>query len=72
MPAAAAVLGVGGVLELGEGERVVVDAEVAAPRWLAAEVGDQRVVGVQHERAARPARATTTSAQRSAMISSSP
>ena len=100
VPAAAAVLGVAGVLERGEGERVVVDAEVhdagrdlglrppraarcpAASRGLAAargrgiaaarrraprsraprrrrlvhpaEVGDQRVVGVEHER--RPGR----------------
>ena len=47
--AAAAVLGVGRVLELGERERVVLDAEVERVA-VAAEVGDQRVVGVEHER----------------------
>jgi hypothetical protein len=51
MAAAAAVLGVGGVLELGERERVVVHAEVQR-RCVAAEVGDQRIVGVEHERRA--------------------
>ena len=47
--AAAAVLGVAGVLELGQREAVVVDAEVHRLRRVAAEVGDQRVVGVEHE-----------------------
>ena len=47
--AAAAVLGVARVLELGEREAVVVDAEVHGLRRVAAEVGDERVVGVEHE-----------------------
>ena len=68
VPAAAAVLGVRGVLELGQRERVVLDAEVrAAPRVAAAEVGDQRVVGVEHERrcARRGARRARPSGRRS-------
>ena len=62
VPAAAAVLGVEGVLELRQRLRGVVDAEVddALARALlgvAAEVGDQRVVGVEDEaRCARRAR----------------
>ena len=59
------------MLELGERERVVLDAEVER-LGAAAEVGDERVVGVQHERAALRVRARRPSAQRSAMISSSP
>ena len=51
VPAAPAVLGVGRVLQLGERERVVVDAEVERLVG-AAEVGDERVVGAQHERGA--------------------
>ena len=47
--AVAAVLGVGRVLELGQRLRVVGHAEVHDPLALAAEVGDERVVGVQHE-----------------------
>jgi len=57
-PAVAAVLGVGGVREPGESLRVVVESVVedGVPA-LAAEVGDQRVVGVEHEpRAARVGR----------------
>ena len=38
------------MLQVGERERVVLDTEVGDVRALAAEVGDQRVVGVQHER----------------------
>ena len=49
VPAAPAVLRVGGVLELRVGERVVLDAEVARAA-LPPEVGDERVVGVEHER----------------------
>ena len=62
MAAAAAVLGVGGVLELGMGEPVVVHPEEEHPGCgrstavgRAAEVGDQRVVGVEDERAAAAA-----------------
>ena len=45
------------MLQLGQGLRVVLDAEVEDALALAAEVGDQRVVGVQDEaRAGRPAR----------------
>ncbi len=52
--AAAAVLGVGRVGHPGQRQRVVLDPEVQRARVLAAEVRDQRVVGVQHEpRAAR-------------------
>ena len=52
--AAAAVLGVGGVLELLVRHRVVLDAEVPRLRAFdAAEVGHQRVVGVEHELGAR-------------------
>ena len=47
--AVAAVLGVGGVLQLGQRLRVVLDAEVDDALAPAAEVGDERVVGVQHE-----------------------
>ena len=52
--AAAAVLGVEGVLELRQGLARIVDPEVghawaAGQVAVAAEVGDQRVVGVQHE-----------------------
>jgi hypothetical protein len=54
MAAAAAVLGVGGVLELGERERVVVDAEVPR-RAVPPKVGDERVVGVQDQRPAERA-----------------
>ena len=67
--AAAAVLGVARVLELGQREAVVVDAEVDGLGRVAAEVGDERVVGVEHE--ARRGSATIT-AQRSAIVSSSP
>ncbi len=57
VPAAAAVLGVEGVLQLGQGLRGVLEAEVddALPPpalGVAAEVGDERVVGVEHEAAA--------------------
>ena len=60
MAAAAAVLGVEGVLQLRQRLRVVLDAEVDDPLaralvGVAAEVGDQRVVGVEDEaRCARP------------------
>ena len=52
--AATAVLGVVGVLELGQGLAGVVDPEVGHPGpagelAIAPEVGDQRVVGVEHE-----------------------
>jgi hypothetical protein len=46
--AAAAVLGIRGVLQLGERERVVLDA-VVERLAAAAEVAHQRVVGVEHE-----------------------
>ena len=49
MAAAAAVLGVGRVLQLRVGERVVLHAEVARAA-LPAEVGHERVVRVEHER----------------------
>ena len=57
MPAAAAVLGVVGVLELGQRLRAVLDPEVGDARAkpelaIAAQVGDQRVVGVEDEAAA--------------------
>ena len=57
VPAAPAVLGVVGVLELGQGLRRVLDPEegdALAPAQLrvAAEVGDQRIVGVEDEAAA--------------------
>ncbi len=39
---------------------------------LAAEVGDQRVVGVEHERRSRAGPLSTAAAQRSAIVSSSP
>jgi hypothetical protein len=48
VPAAAAMLGVGGVLELGQGEAVVVDAEVER-LLVPAQVRHQRVVGVEDE-----------------------
>ena len=52
--AATAMLGVGGVLELGQGLARVLDAEIddavaARAVGVAAEVGDQRVVGVEDE-----------------------
>ena len=54
MAAAAAVLGVEGVLQLGQGLRGVLDAEVDDPLarlagLVAAEVGDRRIVGVEDE-----------------------
>jgi hypothetical protein len=49
MAAAPAVLGVRRVLELGERERVVVHAEEHGAA-VAAQIGDERVVGVEHER----------------------
>ena len=54
MAAAAAVLGVEGVLQLGQRLAVVLDPEVddalaAIAVRVAAEVGDQRVVGVERE-----------------------
>ncbi len=59
--AAAAVLGVVGVLELGQRLRGVLDAEEGDARpslqiAVAAEVGDERVVGVEHEAGAARAR----------------
>ena len=51
-----AVLGIRCVLHLGERHGRVLDAEIARTRYKAAEVGDQRVVGVQnHSRACRKA-----------------
>ncbi len=50
--AVAAVLRVGGVLHAGQRLGVVLHAEVGHLRAVAPEVGDQRVVGVEHE--ARP------------------
>ena len=47
--AAAAVLGVGRVLELGQRDGVVLHAEVGDPLPVATEVGYERVVGAQHE-----------------------
>ena len=53
-------------------QAVVLDAEVDVTSVaVAAEVGDERVVGVEHERV-RAAPTATTSAQRSAIVSSSP
>ena len=66
VPAAAAVLGVRRVLELRQRERVVLDAEVQGAA-AAAEVGDERVVGVEHERASGRRARATSSAQRSAI-----
>ncbi len=60
--AAPAVLGVEGVLELGQGVRGVLDPEIGdsvapLPGLVAAEVGDRRIVGVEHEaRAPGPCR----------------
>ena len=75
--AAAAVLGVVGVLELGEGLARVLDPEVGdarAPAQLAVapEVGDQRVVGAQREDRTGPSSDSTSSAHSSARRSSSP
>ena len=56
-----------GVLELRQRLRVVLDAEVGDAVALAPEVGDERVVGVQHEAARRRRARPTSSAQRSAM-----
>jgi len=55
--AAATVLGVMGVLELGQCDRRILDSEIGDPGaalqlGVAAEVGDQRVVGVENEVAA--------------------
>ena len=49
MPAAAAVLRVGGVLELRERERVVLYAEIRDSLAFSSQVGDERVVRAQHE-----------------------
>ncbi len=49
VPTSAAVLRVGRMLHLRQGHRVVLDAEVGDVRALAPEVGDERVVRVQHE-----------------------
>ena len=71
MPAPAAVLRVGRVLQAREGLGVVGDAEVGHILTVAAEVGHQRVVGVR----ARPepsGSSGTSSAQASARASSSP
>ena len=74
VPAVAAVLRVGGVLEGGEGLGIVVEAEVDDAVAAAAEVGDQRVVGVQDEpgvaggpprRRGRPSRRRGARARRS-------
>ena len=68
--AAAAVLGVERVLELGQRLRGVLDPEVddplaAALLGVAAEVGDQRVVGVEDEtRSGRPARRPSSPTRR--------
>ena len=62
--AAAAVLGVGGVRHPRQRERVVLDAEVERLRALPAEIGDQRIVGVQDQRAGAGA-AAAPSARRS-------
>ncbi len=74
--AVAAVLGVGGVRHAGQRERVVVNSEVQdarRPSTLAAEVGDHRVVGVEHQsRVAARAHRASVCAQRSAIVSSSP
>ena len=74
--AAAAVLGVVGVLELGQGLARVLDAEVgdaraAALLAVAPEVGDQGVVGVEDEPRS-PRRRSTSAAHSSARVSSSP
>ena len=77
MAAAAAVLGVEGVLQLGQRLGGVLDAEVedALARLavlVAAEVGDRRVVGVEGEAgAARPVR-RRSSLQPPASVSISP
>ena len=63
------------MLELGQRLRAVAHAEVHGAVVAAAQVGHQRVVGVQHEAHRRPgaaASAATSSAQRSASVSSSP
>ena len=84
--AAAAVLGVVGVLQLGQGLALVLDAEVCDPRppsqlAVAAEVGDQGVIGAKRELDGRLRRAdapgvsvsfSTSSAHSSARRSSSP
>ena len=75
--AAAAVLGVVGVLELGQRLAGVLDPEVGHARTavepaVATQVGDQRVVGVQDELGAAGLASATSSAHSSASVSSSP
>ena len=75
--AAAAVLGVEGVLELRQCLARIVDPEVGhagAPGQIAvaAEVGDQRIVGVQREPGLAGRARSTSSAHSSARCSSSP
>ena len=47
--ASPAVLGVGGVRHPRQRHRVVLDAEVERAGMLAPEVGDERIVGVEHQ-----------------------
>ena len=61
MAAAAAVLGVEGVLQLGQGLRGIVDAEVddalaGLAVLAAAEIGNRRVIGVEREAGATAVR----------------
>jgi hypothetical protein len=63
---ASAVLGVGGVRHARQRERVIVDAEEQCLRLVAAEVGDQRVVGVENEPVARVHAGPPASCRRSA------
>ncbi len=75
--AATAVLGVEGVLELGQRLRGIVDAEVddawaTLAALVATEVGDQRVVGVEGEAGAAGARRDGLAPSSSASVSISP
>ena len=68
-----ALLRVVGVLEFGQGGAVVVDAEVrGAFTRITADVGDQRVVGVQDEVGEARARTPASFTQASARASVSP
>src|SRR4051812_36122549 len=69
VPAAAAVLGVMGVLELRHGDRWILDPEVGHSRarlelGVAPEVGDQRIVGVEYE----PTASSALAHQRGPMV----
>ena len=59
------------MLHLGDRHRRVLDAEVGHAGTFAAEVGDQRVVGIERELAIA-GELDTIAAQRSAIVSSSP